>query len=217
MPKDPWAKTTTEGGNITIVYTPGDEASTCDEIWLIQSVKIIATIDGKDKVLKPSETPGLPADVGKDMDAEQASDGTTIDNFPGEKDPAMNGHDDTDNGERGFKKKDGSTKDSNSKDGPDVVEPWPKGMTKIRLEFEVAAFCAAGDDVGQFFACMTWVSEQEKGKKAKATKTGWKAGDCSQGFKDSLKKWEKQHKSPLPKPPYLLEQGRKVGIVGVQR
>jgi hypothetical protein len=72
---------------------------------------------------------------------------------------------------------------------------WPADITKkVTMEFEVAAFCTAGDDIGEFFGKFTWKSEKEAGQAQKATLVSPPLREQpSQDFQDALNKWLANH------------------------
>ena len=111
-------------------------------------------------------------------------------------------HDRSDIGTQGLQN--GAPKCATMSDGPGRSDgAYPADIVKIVLNFEVAAFCSAGQNKGEFLGTMTWTWERPIMGKATATASSGTRNASSQNLIDALSKWNSNHgkKLPVPAPP----------------
>src|SRR5262249_41248031 len=122
--------------------------------------------------------------------------GRLVDYLVGETDPYYNGDDaGFDGGVQGVQNS--ATTAATMDDTPNRSDAnYPADIVKIRLNFEVAAFCAAGEDKGKYFGRLFWTWERDKGAGATTGTTSGISADRqqpSQGFIDAVTKWNTNH------------------------
>ncbi len=190
--KEPWTVTVTIV-RINSSFDPTDvcDVTPCTKIVFIQVLTQIGTkADGTTRVLKPSDFKNFPnsTKIAKDVTVS----GFQVDYLFGEKDPYYNGDDLQDPGTQGVQ--DGAPKASTTSDAPATNEAnWPADITKVTREFEMAAFCTAGTNAGEFLGKITWTFEKEKGKAASSSLLSTSRDQPSQNFRDALSLWNTNH------------------------
>lgn len=175
--------------NIDIKFSPKPRAN-CDKIVFIQTVKRTLK-NGGDVVMKPGDYfAGW-----RYKDKNTIADGTYVDNISTEKDPYCNGDDDPeDNGTPGKRNATGSA-DSEFDDHPTSNGHWPAGKTRLLVEFETCAICAAGQDAGTTYGCVTWKLEETKGSEpgTVSVTSGNDVKDPTRSFQEAVDKFEENH------------------------
>jgi hypothetical protein len=182
------------GGTINIDYTP-EPADKGTKIVFIQVMR--ESLEG---------TPVVPSVLDKGFafqDKDTTADKFHVDYFSGEKDPYYNGDDaGLDHGQQGNALLFGPdpTRLAKMDDSPSYVDAnFPAGKSKMKYEFQTAAFSAAGADQGTFYAFSAWTYEKEKGKADKLTVLA-SGQDPGPQFKAAVELWGKNHGFKLPKP-----------------
>lgn len=196
--KEPWIDTVT-GGTINIKFDPTDvcDVTPCTKIALMQFMKATGTKpDGTTEPVNWKEWNHPQAD---ELEANKIG-GITEDGMKGEKDPYYNGGVDADDvGSPGSQN--GTPKASVMSDTVNYPDgAFKPGFNKLTIEFEVAAFCGAGDNRGEFLGILNWRWEREKTKAAVITVVSKTRAKPTQGLSDALNKWGKNpnHLFSLP-------------------
>jgi len=175
--------------NIDIKFKPKATVN-CDKIVFIQTSKLTFK-NGGDVVMKPGDYfAGW-----RYMDKNVIANGTFVDNISTEKDPYNNGDDDPeDGGTPGKRNATGST-DSEFDDHPSTNGLWPPGKTRFLVEFETCAICAAGQDAGTTYGCVTWKLEETKGSEpgTVSVTSGTDVKLPSSSFQEAVDKFEENH------------------------
>src|SRR5439155_12833274 len=104
---------------------------------------------------------------------------------------------------------DSTTTAATMKDEPQRSDStYPADIAKIRLNFEVAGFCAAGDDKGKYLGRLFWTWERAKGAPGFSGTISAITADRqppSQGFINAVTLWNTNHgftnKFPVAAPP----------------
>jgi len=202
---DPWNPLPPAGSTINITFDPKNvcDVTPCSKITFIQVRQPVGVkADNTTRALTFAEQ-GFNNAATLDADV---INGRLVDYIVGETDPYYNGDDASDIGQQGVQ--DSTTTAATMNDTPKRSDSaYPADIVKIRLNFEVAGFCAAGDDKGKYLGRLFWTWERAKGA---AGLTGTISGfptdrqPPSQGFIDAVTKWNTNHgftnKFPLPTP-----------------
>lgn len=159
----------------------------CEKVLFIQTAKLTFK-NGGAMVMKPGDA----YKIWKYRDKNTISDGTFVDQVATSADPYTNGDDDPeDYGTPGL----GIQSDARWHDTPTTGGFWPVGKTSTVWEFEICATCAAGDQAGVTYGCVTWKLEETKGKDpGTATVTsGDKVKPPSASFRRAVDLFEENH------------------------
>jgi hypothetical protein len=200
---DPWTPPPPAGSTINITFDPKNvcDVSPCSKIVFIQVRQPTGVkADNTTRSLSFAEQ-GFSNAATLDADV---INGRLVDYIVGEGDPYYNGDDTSDIGVQGIQNS--TTVAATMNDTPKRSDSaYPADIVKIRLNFEVAAFCAAGDDKGKYFGRLFWTWERAKGA---AGFTGTISGVTTDrlaptaGFIDAVNKWNTNHgfttKFPMP-------------------
>lgn len=203
--KQPWTAPTPAGGTMNFTFDPTDvcDVTPCKKLIFIQVKEPIGVkADGTTRPLTHAEQGFANAAT---LDADLIN-GRSVDYVFGEKDPYYNGDDSGDFGQQG--KQNGSPVASSSNDTPNRTDgAYPPDIVKIMLKFEVAAFCAEGDNAGEFVGKLLWNWERAKGAAGTSgtiSGVAFSRDQPTQGFKDAANKWNTNHgftaKFPNAKP-----------------
>ena len=215
-PKPPDVTGTVEDGRISITYNPGDEASICDKIVFVQTIKNTVEKKGDATKNKPGVKPtDMNVEGGATKDTWQTPGGSYVDAKTVENDPYYNGWDSPDDGVD----KDGNQADSNHQgkktaggSTKSTMNDKPSGYSadafkalsqkvfgddttadKITKEFTDIFFCAAGDDAGDCFGYYTWTLTQEKGSDPVVAGGASHSGNPPADAVAALNKWKDKH------------------------
>jgi hypothetical protein len=172
-------------------FEPTDKVN-CDKIVFAQTVKIFfIDDDSKETVSKPGDI----YESWKYRDKYTLEDGTFIDPIATEKDPYVNGDDRTedgrpkeDHGDQGRRNSEGSSS-ATWKDSPLMpADYFPADKNKVRMEFEICAMCAGGEQAGTVYGCATWEYTQTKGQQdgSSSSTTGDNLNDPSSIWRYAL-------------------------------
>lgn len=197
--EDPWDSGISTPGNnsIDLKFDPANvcDITPCSKIVFVQTIKMTGQkSDGTVRNLTFAEQ-GWSKSVPLDADVTNA--GWTVDYVTGEKDPYYNGDDGGDIGTQGLQN--GTPKTATMNDGPTRGDgSYPADIVKIILDFEVAAYCAAGQNKSEYLGTTTWKWERPKGGTITVTKTAGSRSAPSKNFTDALSKWGANHTFSLP-------------------
>jgi hypothetical protein len=201
--KDPWIAGPT-GGTMNISFDPTDvcDVTPCKKIVFFQVMKGTGTkSDGTTEAVNWSEWNHPQA---ADLEANKIN-GVTVDGIASEKDPYYNGGSDA--ADVGMPGKQGPTPMASIMNDtvnyPDSA--YKAGFNKLTLEFEVAAFCAEGDNVGEFLGVVNWRWERSTGGAANITVVSKTRGAPSQALRGAVNKWgtNANHPFTIPAPKFL--------------
>ncbi len=197
--RDPWTVTASGGTGISISLNPTDvcDITPCSKIVFVQVKQPLGEkSDGTTRPLTHAEQ-GFRNAAALDMDLTTA--GYSVDYVFGERDPYYNGDDSADGGMQGVQN--GMPKPATMTDTPSRGDSaYPTGITKIILNFEVAAFCAAGTNQGELLGITTWKWERPKGGSASSTVLSTTRNQPSQSFLDALSHWNSNASHPFTLP-----------------
>jgi hypothetical protein len=191
---DPWTPVPAAGSTINITFNPANvcDVTPCSKIVFIQVIQQLGVkADGTTRTLTFAEQGFKNAAT---LDADVVN-GSTVDYLVGETDPYYNGDDASDIGTQGVQN--GTPKSATTNDTPKRKDTaYPAGIVTIRLKFEVAAFCASGDDMGKYLGRFFWTWERAKGAAGVLGTTSGISVDRQQpspGFLDAVSKWNTNH------------------------
>lgn len=192
-----------DDNRIDVEYDPtkSEVSSPCDSIYFIQTVQIL--VDG-DPV-----NPGDLVTAWEYRDPATQDDSTHVDRIPAGTTPYYGGNGaGTGSSSPGNHGGGGSTSgtmtdvpfvhdDFFGPGGADDAQGNDFDASEIVFKFEVCAFCAAGEDVGQFFDCLTWEyrktdADVAAGSDGTSAVTGG-SSQPSQGFQDTVQAWDDVH------------------------
>ena len=159
--QNPWTQAAAAGGTMNLTFNPTNvcDVGACTKIVLIQVKQPIGIkADNTTRALTHAEQK-FPNAAALDGDL---INGRSVDYTVGEADPYYNGDDPGDIGTQGAQ---GATpKAATMDDTPNRGDGnYPADINKIRLSFEVAAFCAAGESAGTYLGRVFWTWERTKG------------------------------------------------------
>jgi hypothetical protein len=160
--KDPWTQASGTGGTMRIAFNPTDvcDVTPCKEIMFVQVFEQLGVrADGSTRTVTFTEQ-GFPNGAKLDADV---TNGHTVDYLIGENDPYYNGHDPTDIGQQGSQNATSPTAATTNDTPGQGDASYPPDIQTIRVNFEVAAFCAVGDDAGSYLGRTLWTWERTKG------------------------------------------------------
>lgn len=202
--KDPWTQKSGAGGTMNVTFDPTDvcDIGPCDKIVFIQTKQPIGVkADNKTRPLTHAEQ-GWPNAAALDGDL---SNGYSVDYVVGEADPYYNGDDPQDGTQQGVQGT--PPKAATMDDTPNRADGnYPADIAKIRLSFEVNAFCAVGEIAGKYLGRVFWTWERAKGASGTTgTISGISSdrGTPSASATAALAKWATNHGNfavPQPKP-----------------
>jgi hypothetical protein len=191
---DPWAATTTSGADIDSNFN-GDQStvcvSPCTKIVFIQVYQQFAIKNDDSQVATNDSFWGLPAG----RDADFTSDLFVLDRIFGKTIPYY--HDGAGSGNNV-----GGNTPATTNDAP-VQGSFPAGFKGIKINFETAAFCAAGDDAGRYFGKILWTFQQNQGDvSGTSTLVSTSRDQPSADFTAAVAKWVSNpaHPYTLPTP-----------------
>lgn len=199
--KDPWdGNVTTPGGSsVSIEFDPTDvcDVTPCSKIALIQTVENIGEkADGTTINLTYSDYKTMAFGPPATRDADLVG-ATTIDYQIPAPEPYYQTAGPTMIGMFGIQN--GSPKSSTITDGPNLTDgAYPDNITKVIWNFEVAAFCAGGTNMGEFLGTVTWKWERPKFGSITVTAGAPDRNQPSQTFMDALNKWNTNHGFTFP-------------------
>jgi len=180
----PFNGTKITGGKIDMKYTPDANVSPCRQIRFTQVVKRTGTKPGPDGMLgtaddvntglKPSDFKNFPGAAILDSWT-IATEGKTVDRLSDGTEPYYGGATTTAPNGTGHSApgSDGNNPVTGTMDDTPVTheDNWPAGIDKMTREFETAAFCADGQDVGHCFGVIKWKFEKVRGQAGGVTIT----------------------------------------------
>jgi hypothetical protein len=188
----PWS--TSVSTTMDFTFDPKDvcDVTPCKKIVFIQVIEQLGVkMDGTTRSLTFAEQ-GFNNAATLDADV---INGLTVDYIVGENDPYYNGDDASDIGMQG--KQSNTPMKANTTDTPQRTDgAYPADITKIRLKFEVAAFCAEGDNAGEYLGKLLWTWERTKGAvgfTGTISGVSFSRDQPTQGFKDAASKWNTNH------------------------
>jgi hypothetical protein len=202
---DPWANAMTVvlGRTMQIEFDPTDvcDITPCKSIVLVQSINMKAYLNN-DPPAEISFAQFRRADL-------QASrvNGITMDTFGRDRDPYYNGERDRSDrrlGSDGYKSCENSAI-SFMRDTPSVSDAWIPVNGTVIFEFEVNAFCARGDDRGDWLGQVTWTWSRAHGQAPVITQGTPNRNGPSSEFTAALTAWNSNPRHrfglPTPRPP----------------
>jgi hypothetical protein len=199
------AISSTGTGTVTTSYVPepGDKST---KIVFIQVMH--ETLDGV------PTTPGKITPGSNYLDADTTSDFHHVDYTPGEKDPYYNGDDPNDFGPQGnavsTPKVTASTHDS-----PNLGDAsLPAGSTKVDWMFRTAAFSAAGEDAGTYYAYSDWAFQKQRGIASTTKLGGTRTGGPGSKFEAAVRLFNSNHGFKMPTKGASLLGGIVGGLLG---
>ena len=175
---------------IEIVFLPDTTVSKCDDIAIIQTIRIVDE-NGDTKYRSDLDADErVPNFEDKDKQAKNA-DGNAVDvTSSGASNPyyGYGTHGSSDGAGHG---KDGASSGAaHISDAPTTL----KAHKKWKLLFEDWSVCIAGENAGEFLSGMTWeLAWDPTDMKWKAKVTNKSLDKPSDGFKKAVKEWEKQN------------------------
>jgi hypothetical protein len=192
---DPWKPFPGGGSKIDIAFNPKDvcDVTPCTKLVFLQVRQPVGVkADGTTRALTFAEQ-GFKNPATLDADV---INGRLVDYIVGENDPYYNGDDSGyDGGTQGVQNNTPVT--ATMDDTPKRSDSaYPADIVKIRLNFEVAVFCASGDDKGKYFGRMFWTWERAKGAVGVLGTTSGISADRQQpsaGFIAAVSKWNTNH------------------------
>ena len=200
---NPWTPLPTAGTSVNLTFNPANvcDVSPCTSIVFIQVKEPVGVkADGSTRALTHTEQ-GFPNAAKLDADL---IGGRSVDYIVGENDPYYNGDDSADGGAKGVQGP--SPSSATMSDHPKRSDSaYPADISAIRLNFEVAAFCRAGEDKGKYFGRLLWSWQRAKGAATVNGVTSGISADRNQpsaGFISAVTKWNTGHaftsKFPTP-------------------
>ena len=211
---NPWLLDTTAGnGQITITFNPTNvcDVTPCTAIVMIQTIRQKGRTSTGPDVFRDLTFAEQNFGNAANYDADVTPTGTTVDRLWGRPRPYY-GSDDT-----GDYDNSGNADDGVQSGSPDDAWIWdrptrseasyPAGVDKIVLNFEVEAFCSAGQNVGESLGTAYWTWEKLEtaaGKLGTATGGGSNRNEPSQAHKDAVALWDTNHATwalPTTRPP----------------
>jgi len=200
----PWTAPTA-GGTMNFTFDPTGvcDVTPCKKLVFIQVIEQTGVKSNNTSRSLTFAEQGFPNAATLDADV---INGRTVDYVIGEKDPYYNGDDAGDIGQQG--KQNGSPMAAFTSDAPSRIDgAYPADIVKIVLKFEVAAFCAEGDNAGEYVGKLLWNWERAKGAASTAgiiSGVSFSRDQPTQGFKDAVSKWNTNNsftmKFPTAKP-----------------
>ena len=208
----PWSGSQDQGGatpapgdtnGVNIVFDPSqyEPRILCDQIVMIQVAQICA--DGK------------PLDPGLYHDGYDSQDPDSIDDQPDTAEDETGAHVDSVEGDETPYYQDTGVGSPGSSSGqsstPSTLGDAPRTsggnssfppLSTVTFKFETCAFCAKGEDAGQYFGCILWeytktAADQAGGTPGTSTFTGT-TSQPSPGFTAAVDQWTANHDFDLP-------------------
>lgn len=181
----------TNGNTIELEFEPSAEVD-CDKIVFAQTLHLVfLDADGNEMEFQPGDY----FDGWKYRDDDAGSDGTHIDHLSTEADPYYNGDDvPEDSGTQGHNNESGS-QNATMSDSPSTNGHWPPGKTKARWEFETCVMCAAGDQAGTVYGCITWELNEMQGMEPGTVNvtSGADLQSPSTGWQEAMDRFDENH------------------------
>jgi hypothetical protein len=195
--KQPWT-VTTKGARIDIKFDPTDvcDVTPCTKIRFIQVYRQFAIKKDKTEELTLDSFWGLPAGRDADFTASKFA----LDRIFGKTEPYYGGNG-AGTGASTIGTNVGTNTPATMMDEPGQPDgSFPAGTIGIRVEFEVAMFCAAGDDRGRYFGKVLWKWERTEGSKSPGTATFISSSrdQPSANFTAAVAKWVANRSFSLP-------------------
>jgi len=181
---------------IDIAFDPTNvcEVGTCSKIAFIQVGQVNGLKgDGTSQVLKVSELKGFSAAAATEYDANTSANKFFLDRFNVRATPYFGG-----NGAGTGHWVMGSNDKTpivvaKMDDGPTLPGPKAAGFVKLTVNFETAAFCVSGPDMGRFYGIVNWKYETDLFNGGTLNKSTFISSDRnaqpSGNFKGGLNAW----------------------------
>lgn len=192
---NPWTASNTSVASINYNFNPQNvcSVSPCSQIVYIQVYKQFAVKTDGTQVATNDSFWGLPAA----RDADFTPNMYVLDRINGKTIPYY--HDGAGAGNNAAV---GPPLPATSNDAPNQPS-FPTGYKGIVINFETAAFCAAGDDKGKYFGHLFWTFTQNQGQASgTSTITSSNTNQPSADFSAAVAKWvaDANHPYTLPTP-----------------